>query len=48
MVYGYCRISTRKQSIERKIRNIKSAFPSAVIVQEAYTGTSVNRPEYAG
>lgn len=46
MVYGYCRISTRKQSIERQIRNIKSAFPSAVIVQEAYTGTSVNRPEW--
>lgn len=46
MVYGYCRISTKKQSIERQIRNIKAAFPEALIVEEAYTGTSVNRPEW--
>ena len=46
MVYGYCRISTKKQSIERQIRNIKEVFPDAKIVQEAYTGTSVNRPEW--
>ena len=46
MVYGYCRISTKKQSIERQIRNIKAAYPNAVIVEEAYTGTSVNRPEW--
>ncbi len=37
--YGYCRISTAKQNIERQIRNIKAAFPSAVIVEEVYTGT---------
>ena len=46
MIYGYCRISTKKQSIERQIRNIKEVFPDAKIVQEAYTGTSVNRPEW--
>lgn len=46
MVYGYCRISTKKQSIERQIRNIKNTFPNAAIVQEAYTGTSVSRPEW--
>lgn len=46
MVYGYCRISTKKQSIERQIRNIKATFPEAFIVEEAYTGTSVNRPEW--
>ena len=46
MDYGYCRISTKKQSIERQIRNIKAAFPEALIVEEAYTGTSVNRPEW--
>lgn len=46
MVYGYCRISTKKQSIERQIRNIQLAFPDVKIVQEAYTGTSVNRPEW--
>ena len=39
MIYGYCRISTSKQSIERQIRNIKSAYPEAVVVEEVYTGT---------
>lgn len=46
MIYGYARISTKKQSIERQIRNIKSAYPEAVIVQESYTGTKMNRPEW--
>ncbi|MBR2507901.1 MAG: recombinase family protein [Bacilli bacterium] len=45
-VYGYCRISQKKQSIERQIRNIKSAYPQAVIIEEAYTGTSINRKEW--
>ena len=37
-VYGYCRISTSRQSMERQIRNIKLAYPDAVIVKETYTG----------
>ena len=37
-IYGYCRISTPKQSIERQIRNILSAYPEAIIYQEVYTG----------
>ena len=41
MIYGYCRISTNKQNIERQERNIKSAYPSAVIIKEAYTGTKI-------
>lgn len=40
-IYGYCRISTRKQSIERQIRNIKEKYPSAVIIEETYTGTKI-------
>lgn len=40
-VYGYCRISTSKQSMERQIRNIKLAYPDAVIVKETYTGTKM-------
>ena len=40
-VYGYARISRKEQSIDRQIRNIKAAFPEAVIVAEAYTGTKV-------
>ena len=45
-IYGYCRISTAKQSIDRQIRNIKAEYPTAHIVQEAYTGTSITRPEW--
>lgn len=45
-VYGYCRISTKQQSIERQIRNIKSCYPDAVIVTEIYTGTRQDRPEW--
>ena len=44
--YGYCRISTKQQSIERQIRNIKKEYPEAHIVTEAYTGTSLDRPEW--
>lgn len=40
-VYGYCRISTAKQSIERQIRNIITFDSSAIIFQEAYTGTKI-------
>ncbi len=40
-VYGYCRISRKQQSIDRQVRNIKAAYPAAVIIQEAYTGTKV-------
>ena len=40
-VYGYCRIATSKQSMERQIRNIKLAYPDAVIVKETYTGTII-------
>ena len=38
-IYGYCRISTRKQNIDRQVRNIRAAFPDAIIVKEIYTGT---------
>lgn len=45
-IYGYCRISTPKQSIGRQIENIKSKYPNAVIIEEAYTGTKMNRPAW--
>ncbi len=44
--YGYVRISTKKQSIERQIRNINKAYPEAIIIQEMYTGTSMQRKEW--
>lgn len=45
-IYGYCRISTKQQSIERQIRNIKVEYDTAVIVTEVYTGTKQDRPEW--
>jgi len=45
-IYGYARISTLKQSIERQIRNIKEQFPDAIIISEKYTGTKMSRPEW--
>ncbi len=46
-VYGYCRISTRQQSMERQIRNIKAEHEDAIIVTEVYTGTKLQeRPEW--
>lgn len=45
-LYGYCRISKKSQSIERQVRNIKKEYPDSVIVQEAFTGTKINRPEW--
>lgn len=38
-VYGYVRISTRKQNMERQVRNILAVYPDAIIVREVYTGT---------
>ncbi|MDE6697782.1 MAG: recombinase family protein [Muribaculaceae bacterium] len=37
--YGYCRISTPKQNIDRQERNIKAEYPNAHISKEEYTGT---------
>ncbi len=46
MIYGYARVSTPKQSIDRQIRNIKEAFPNSLVVCETYTGTTLERPEW--
>ena len=40
-IYGYCRISTREQSIERQIRNIKGIYENAIIIDEVFTGTKI-------
>ena len=46
MIYGYARISTAKQNIERQIRNIKEQYPNAIIVREAFSGTTSDRPQW--
>lgn len=45
-IYGYVRISTSKQNIERQVRNILSAYPDAYIFREIFTGTVLNRKEF--
>lgn len=41
-MYGYCRISTKTQSIERQERNILAAYPAVKrIYKEAATGTKL-------
>lgn len=44
--FGYARISTMKQSLERQIENIKSKYPDAVIITETYSGTTLDRPAW--
>ncbi len=46
MVYGYARVSTTKQNIERQLRNIRNFDNKAVIYQDEFTGTTSERPEW--
>ncbi len=46
-IYGYCRVSTPSQNIERQIRNILEIYPKAEIIREAYTGNIMARPKWA-
>ena len=39
-IYGYCRVSSKKQNIERQIRNILEIYPEAIIIKEVFTRTS--------
>lgn len=43
-IYGYARVSTKQQNIERQIRNIKDKYPEAIIVTDEFTGTKLDRP----
>lgn len=40
-IYAYCRISKKSQSIERQVRNCLAAFPDAIVLKEAFTGTKI-------
>lgn len=46
MIYGYARVSTRTQNIQRQINNIRNAYPTSIVYQEAFTGTKINRPVF--
>lgn len=44
--YGYPRVSTPKQKIERQIRNIQAEYPNAILYPEVWTGTTTQRKEW--
>ncbi len=53
MLYGYARISTKQQSIDRQVRNIEAYYKElgykeddVLVLKEAFTGTKMNRPEW--
>ena len=41
-IYGYVRVSTQTQNIERQITNIIREYPTAIIKQEKATGTKLD------
>ena len=50
MIYGYTRVSTKKQvegyGLEVQRNEIINKYPSAVIIEEQYTGTKLDRPVF--
>lgn len=45
-IYLYCRVSTKKQSITRQIENLKEVYPEGKIIEEVWTGTTLQRPKF--
>ena len=45
-IYGYARISTAKQSIDRQIKNLDKFHNGIEIYQEVFSGTSKDRPNW--
>ena len=41
MIYGYVRVSTKTQNIDRQIKNILREFPNAILKEEKATGTKI-------
>lgn len=50
MIYGYTRVSTKKQlvgyGLEVQKKEILSKYPNAFIIEEQFTGTKVDRPVF--
>ena len=44
MIYGYARVSTPHQKLDRQITNILNLYPKAYIFREHFTGTTQSRP----
>lgn len=45
--YGYVRVSTMQQNIERQRKAILEEFPDAIIYTDEFTGKEMNRPEWS-
>ena len=43
-IYSYCRVSTQRQKLDRQIHNVLSAYPTAIMKTEHFTGTTTARP----
>lgn len=46
MIYGYCRVSTQHQDIERQRPNILRVYPDAKLFEDKWTGTEMRRPNW--
>ena len=44
--YGYCRVSTKSQKLERQVENLLKYEPQVKILKEKYTGTTTDRPVF--
>lgn len=45
-IYGYVRVSTPQQKVERQEANIKQRYQEAALIVEKYTGTTMERPAW--
>lgn len=45
-VFGYARVSTPGQDLQRQIRNIQKEDPEATIIKEKYSARTQDRPEW--
>jgi DNA invertase Pin-like site-specific DNA recombinase len=46
MIYGYARISTPRQNLQRQVDNLTAFDPTMRIVQETWSGRASDRPAY--
>ena len=44
---GYLRVSSEMQVLDRQRRNIQQACPDAILIEEKYTGTTMDRPNWS-
>lgn len=45
-IYGYARVSTKSQKLERQVENLLKYEPQVKILKEKYTGTTTDRPVF--